>query len=546
MRNFRLFTGNRLENLADQLAGVLSTPLASPLDKEIIVVQSKGMERWVSMELARRHGICANISFPFPNVFVNEVIRKTLPEFSEQSPFDPKTMTWMIMKLLPSCIERPGFESIRAYLSETEGDLKRFQLSERIADTFDQYMLFRPEMMLKWERGEEDHWQAALWKELVNGHEGQHRAALGEALLEVLGKPSTKIGDFPERISVFGISTLPRFHMQVFNSISRFTQVNLFLMNPCKEYWGDIFSDWEIKRAIDKGESQLLSAEDLHLEKMSLLGSMGKLGRDFFDLINEFDCEEIQLFEEPGENNLLNCIQSDILNLRERAQEIDGKESVSENDTSIQTHSCHSPMREIEVLHDRLLEMFEKDQGLMPKDILVMTPDVKTYAPYIQAVFDMPADDPKKIPYSIADRSIKVEGKIIETLLAITRLRESRFSAFQVMAILECQAVQQRFDLSEADLELIRKWVEDTRIRWGIDGVNRGEMDLPDLSENTWKAGLDRLLMGYAMPGREENMFAGVLPFDDMEGSETLVLGKFIEFIFFKYLTNFRQPSIIA
>ncbi|MCP4683287.1 MAG: exodeoxyribonuclease V subunit gamma, partial [Desulfobacterales bacterium] len=167
---------------------------------------------------------------------------------------------------------------------------------------------------------------------------------------------------------------------------------------------------------------------------------------------------------------------------------------------------------------------------LRPKDVLVMTPDIEAYAPYIQAVFDAPADDHRRIPFSIADQSIKLEGRIIKIFLEIMRLGQGRLSAFQVMAILESHAVRRRFDLSESDVELIRKWIEGTRIRWGIDAAYRGEMGLPDMWENTWRAGLDRLLMGYAMPGGGKDMFAGVLPFDNMEGRETLTLGKFLEF----------------
>jgi exonuclease V gamma subunit len=32
---------------------------------------------------------------------------------------------------------------------------------------------------------------------------------------------------------------------------------------------------------------------------------MGALGRDFFDLINEFDCEEFQSFQDPEKSSLL-------------------------------------------------------------------------------------------------------------------------------------------------------------------------------------------------------------------------------------------------
>ncbi|GAJ20834.1 unnamed protein product, partial [marine sediment metagenome] len=178
------------------------------------VVQSIGMARWVSMELARHNGIFANFRFPFPNAFVHEIFRKIIPDLPERSPFDPKIMTWKVMKLIPSCIAKPGFESLGGYLGDIDGDLKRLQLSERIADIFDQYLLFRPEMIFRWEKGEEDHWQAVLWRKIAKGNEAEHRAALAKIFLDAVKNSSAGTYSLPERISVFGISALPRFHVQ--------------------------------------------------------------------------------------------------------------------------------------------------------------------------------------------------------------------------------------------------------------------------------------------------------------------------------------------
>ena len=532
MPGLRLYTSNRLEKLAEKLAENVAVPLASPLDKEVIVVQSKGMERWISMQLAQRQGICANIQFPYPNHFVQDIFRKILPDLPERSPFEPATMTWKIMKLLPTCIERPAFRSLKDYLGDSEDDLKLFQVSERIADTLDQYLLFRPEMIFRWEKGQEEHWQAVLWRELVKETGKGHRAHVAKAFFEALEKvPLENKYSFPERISVFGISALPTFHIQVLAAISRLSQVNLFLMNPCKEYWGDILSGWEMKKTAAKQGTPELTPQELYMEKgNSLLASMGTLGKDFFSLINEFELEECASFEEPGQETLLSCIQSHILNLRERNPKTEGRKALHAWDTSIRIHSCHSPMREMEVLYDHLLNMFEKDAHLKPENILVMTPDIETYAPYIRAVFDMPVDESKAIPYSIADRSIRQENEIIDTFLDMLGLEGSRYGVSQVLSILESSPVRRRFGLSEVDLELVRKWIVDTGIRWGIDGKSRLEMGLPPFSENTWRAGLERLLLGYAMPGKNENIFMGILPYDLMEGKSTEVLGKFIDF----------------
>jgi exodeoxyribonuclease V gamma subunit len=531
MPALKLFISNRLEVLADKLADELRTPLSSPLTKDIIVIQSKGMERWVSMHLARRHGICANFRLPFPNAFLYEIFREVLQDLPEDSLFTHDVMTWKIMKILPLCMEGPAFESLRVYLSQEERDLRRFQLSEQIADLFDQYLVFRPEMILEWQKGKENHWQAVLWKKLVEGQEENHRASIRKIFFEAIQKPSVKITDFPERISVFGISALPQFHLEVIGALSQFIQVNLFLMNPCKEYWADIVSDRQAGKIGLRYDTNDSIREALHLDKgNSLLASMGMLGRDFFSLVHELDCEEYPFYEEPGETNLLSSIQSDILNLRERGERQEGRRIIAEQDSSIQVHSCHSPMREIEVLHDNLLALFAADPDLMPKDILVMTPDIETYAPFMHAVFDSVTDNSQKISFSIADRSIKNEGQIIEPFLAILDLWNGRMSAPEVMAILESSAVRLKFGLSEADVALMGRWVKETCIRWGVDGQSRSKMGLPGFSENTWQVGLERLLLGYAMPGGEEQLFRDILPYDHIEGGEARILGKFLEF----------------
>ncbi|MDY6955095.1 MAG: exodeoxyribonuclease V subunit gamma, partial [Thermodesulfobacteriota bacterium] len=452
-KTLRLFTSNRLETLAEALADILRAPLSSPLEQETILVQSKGMERWVCGQLAKGHGICANCRFPFPNRFVHEVFQQVFEDLPPWSPFDPRILAWKTMKLLPSFISQPGFESLRHFLKGPGEDLKRFQLCERIGDTFDQYLLFRPEMMLRWGENKEDHWQATLWRALAKGHEGTHRPALAKAFFKALKNGSATVKGLPERVSVFGISALPRFHMEILAGISQLVPVNLFLLNPCKAYWGDIVSDWEIKQTLTREGAADASAEPLHLERgNALLASMGKLGRDFFDMLNDFDCEEISSFQEPEGGSLLSSLQSDILHLRETGASSRGKRAIACDDLSVQFHSCHSPMREIEVLHDQLLDMFEKDSSLRPKDVLVMTPDIDTYAPYIQAVFDVQPDEGKGFPYTVADRSARKESEIVDTFLAILGLSGSRFGVSQVLSILEARPVQRRFGLLEADL----------------------------------------------------------------------------------------------
>jgi exodeoxyribonuclease V gamma subunit len=531
MKRLSLYTSNRLEILAEMLAEVLTSHLSLPLCPEIIVVQSKGMERWVSMQLAGKHGICANLSFPFPNAFLYEYIfKKILPDLPESSPFDPDVMAWKIMRLLPSLMPDPVFEHLKNYLGDGNTGLKAYQLSTRIADVFDQYLLFRPDWIPAWETSGEAGWQPALWRKLSRGEKPLHRAALGKQVNEILKTCPDAAQGLPERISVFGISTLPRFHMEALDALSEHRAVNLFLLNPCADYWGDVMTRQEKRRILRWGKTRGLPETDLHMGQGNrLLETLGILGRDFFDLINEFSADETRYFENPGEANMLACLQTDILTRQNRPLDYADIKIVSPQDTSVRIHSCHSPMREIEVLHDHLLDLFETDPALRPGDILVMAPDIEIYAPYIQAVFDVPLDDGRRIPFSIADRGIRKESRIIDAFLSILDLAAGRFGAAQALSILENPAIYGNFGMDAADLERIYEWVREVRIRWGIDAADRSRMGLPKISENTWRAGLDRLLLGYALTGGD-NLFNGTLPHDGIEGEETLLLGRFAEF----------------
>jgi len=522
----KIYTSNRMERLVDDLETVVRAPLpepCTPFTKEIIVVQSKGMQRWLSMELARRVGVWANCDFPFPNKIVETLFAALLPDSPAEGPAcKPELLTWRLMGLLQESIGRPGFEEISGYLSDDRDGLKRMQLAARIADTFDRYTVYRPELILSWEAGAEGGWQGLLWRALSAGATQRHRARL---LAELRESPGLASQGQPARISLIGIPTLPPFHLEVLARVARVSEVNLFLLNPCREYWGQIVSERELARLEQRGVSQ----DEWYETGNPLLASWGKLGREFFESVIG-DCGDPDLKEtfcELPADSLLHAVQGDILELRDGGQ---GRRPVAGDDLSLLVHSCHSPMREVELLYDTLLSLFEEDASLAPRDVLVMTPDIERFAPYISAVFGTPECEGVRIPYSIADRSLMNEGEAAQALLAVLRLCGGRYGVTGVLDILESPPVARRFAMTGDDLETVRGWLRAANIRWGIDGAQRGEQGLPPFRENSWEAGLDRLLLGYAMNGDGHRFFNGILPFDDLEGGMALVLGRLLSF----------------
>ena len=348
----------------------------------------------------------------------------------------------------------------------------------------------------------------------------------------------------PERVSLFGITTLPPFYLQFFQELARATELHLFVMRPTPEWWGDIRSEREETRARRKASA----AEQLDLQFTRgnpLLASSGKLGREFLENVTELNpAHEEEAFEEPPADTLLGQIQRDVYQLHDPTSH--APRPISGDDVSLQFHSCHSPMREMEVLHDQLLALLAQQPDLKPHDIVVMTPDISTYAPFIEAVFDT-APDELRIPFSIADRGARAENGVIDTFLSILESAASRFPASSVLNILESVPLQRNFELVESDLEIIRTWIEQTGIRWGIDAAQRAELGLPEFGENSWRAGLDRLLLGYAMPARGERLFEGILAYDEVEGNLAETLGRFAAFAetLFRTARDLQHPRAL-
>ncbi|MEN9462056.1 MAG: hypothetical protein RIS84_2076 [Pseudomonadota bacterium] len=554
-----LHRSNRLESLVDMLADV--TAQALPVFcSERIVVQSKGMERWLSLELAQRLGIWSNAKYPFPKKIIWQILRPERSQDTAQDKeidnyFDPDILQWGVMQVLPSLLDDPDFSEIKEYLKEDNQQLKLFQLAQRVADLLDQYVIYRHDWIAAWEQhktlqnllssGKSAAWQSKLWQALVEKYGNTHYATLYEKF-----KTEVAQGQFknpPKRLCVFGIHALPPFYIDIFEKLSHLSEVHLFVLDPCQEYWGDILSPTEIAHRIARRHKKPDTPEGLYFETGNrLLASWGQVGRDFIDMLLAYNTYNHDEIIDVSPQNLLEHLQADILYLREYQSDAAQRVKLSPSDNSIQIHVCHSPMREVDVLHDQLLALFEADPSLSPKDILVMMPDVESYAPFIQAVFD--TDSHKRIPFSIADRNLRSASALIDAFIALLELQHSRFNVNEVLNLLEREVVYSRFNFVPSDLSLIRRWLKETQVRWGIDAEHRTHLNLPNFEENTWHAGLQRLLLGYALPTQGLTLYQDIFPFDEVEGSNSLVLGRFISFVeeLFEAVKAFQTPRTLS
>jgi exodeoxyribonuclease V gamma subunit len=534
-----LHRSNRLERLAESLARVVRVPLKDPFARECIVVQGPGMERWLSGSLSRELGVWANPWFPFPRALIELYLEQLLglPERDEQLPrFDSPSLTWRIAKALPALLDDPAFGDVASYLRGDRERERLLDLSRRLAESFDQYVIYRPELVLAWERGSDTHFQAKLFRALLTTRGVPHlaqRMVQFERALSQGRRLRDDEGVLPERISLFGISTLPPAFLSTLTRIAEQVDVHVFLLAPSREYWGDL-------------DRTAVTRRDLH----GFLAQLGKISREFVDLLEKqpYLEPELDAFEALAPTNMLRGLQSDLVDLTARARRGAGAEaplSIPEGDDSIQVHVCHSVVRELEVLRDQLRARFERDTTLEPRDVIVFTPDIERYAPAIEAVFAeaSPRDD-RAIPFRIADRRTVRASEIAEAFFALLELLDSRLMLSGVLDFLHRGSVRARFGIAELEIDRLQHWLVSAGARWAIDADHRASFGQPHFAENSLRFALDRLLSGYAAVDDEQRELYGVLPLSDPEGQSALLLGKLSRYLetLFGWVRRLQAP----
>ncbi len=490
----RIWRSDRLESLAGELAGVVRTPPAGadPFEPEAIVVQSGGMRRWLSLRLAGHLGIAANIRFAFPAAYVWEMIRRADPGVPAESPFEPEVLAWRIWGLLAEPAPPESWAPLSRWLAGGSHPARRFDLATRIAQVFDGYLVYRHEWPEKWQAGKslglgtDEAWQADLWRRIARASGatgGKHPRTHFLARFKAGKIPAETL---PRRISLFALSDLAPLYADTFRALADRIDVNVFLVSP-----GPAAADGE--------------------PADPLLSSWGQQARG---LLHGWEGETIDHFRAPDElpPTILGRIQAGILENRPLPDE---PAPMADDDRSLQVHLCHGPVREMEVLHDRLLDLFDRDRSLTPGDVAILTPDPGSYAPYAEAVFSGDG----LIPLAVTDRGGSA-GPVTQALLALLDLGPSRWEASRVLALLEKPCVARRFDLTPDDLDRIRLWLDQAGIRWALDAGHRAELGLPGTREHTWEAGLDRLLIGRAVESDGTTLVAGILPFPGVEGND--------------------------
>lgn len=555
--------GNRLELLGEAVLDWLRRNPLPPLEPEVLLVQSNGMAEWLKMALAGRHGICAATRVELPARFLWRAYRAVLGRGAVPAvlPLDKLPLTWRLMDLLPTLAAAPAFAPVAGFLAGGDA-ARRLQLAERLADLFDQYQVYRADWLDDWAQGDDrlrgatgtpqplpadQAWQPALWRALLQALPQAEREATRPALhrrfVGALQARGRRFAGLPRRLVLFGSTHVPGQTLEALAALASQCQVLLAVPNPCRYHWADTIDGRELlrserRRAALRGGRDLAAVPlaDMHVHGHPLLAAWGRQSRDFVRQLDAFDDSDdrfglprVDLFDPTPGDTLLAQVQAAVRDLLPLAEH--PKRAVPGDDRSIVFHVAHSAMREVEILHDQLLQLLAHPPGgreLAPRDIVVMVPDIETFAPAIRAVFgQVPRRDARHIPWGIADQKERGCHPLLVALEALLRAPQQRFGASELRDLLDLPALARRFGIAADGVPLLAAWIEGAGIRWGLHAAQRASLGLGAAGEaNTWAFGLRRMLLGHAageLPTADG--FAGIEPYAEVAGLEAGLAG---------------------
>ncbi len=557
---FSVHRATASDHLADGLAALLAEPVPDPFAQEVVAVPARGVERWLAQRLSHRlgarpgrsDGVTAGIRFLSPHSLVALVLG-----VDRDDPWHPAQLMWPVLEAVDACLTQPWARVLAAHLgedralAESERDLRRgrrLAVARRLATLFTSYAQQRPAMLTDWRLGGEGDglggvldadlaWQPRLWREVL----GRVAApAPDERLADVLarlGSGAEPEGlDLPGRLSLFGHTRIARSELQVLAALGRHRDVHLWLPQASPAAWERLAAE-SAAGPVPRDEDRTAL-----LVRHPLLASLGRDARELQRTLALAGGDErpAATETEPAPTTLLGWLQHDIRTDHEPDHADVAARHLDPLDRSLQVHACHGRGRQVDVVRDVLADLLQRDPRLEPRDVLVMCPDIDAYAPLVHAGFGLgevvrdhldTAHPAHGLRVSLADRAPQETNPLLALAARLVEFAGARLTAGEVLDLSREPAVRARFGFDEDDLERVAAWVEAAQVRWGLDAAAREVFGLHNIAQNTWRSGIDRVVVGAALDGQEVTHLGSVLALDDLDSGDIDLAGRLAELV---------------
>ncbi len=527
------------EELVKALAGVLASGPADPFAPDIVSVPAKGVERWIAQRLshhlgAAEHGdgVCAQVLFPRPDDLLDSVLAEVSDEYAAAvDAWHPDRSVWALLDVLDRCLPAGDWcAGLHRHLGlDGAGDsTRRYAVARRITRLFASYAAARPHVIRAWaakdDAGVPDDltWQPTLWRLLRETLNTPSPAQILDDACEALRKDPAAVS-LANRLSVYGATRIDHSRLQVLAALAEHRDVHLFIHHPSPALW----------RTVEAAQPPTMRRADADLAVPVSHPLLASTARDVRELQLRLRqaAPDHRTSEHPRaaatKDTLLRRLQADLRADRVPAERL----RLDPDDRSVQVHACHGRARQVETLREVVLGILADDPTIEPRDVLVMCPDVETYAPIVAAVFGTDSHPGGKLRVSIADRSPRQTNPLLGVAATLLELAASRVTGAQVLDLAAASPVKLRFGLSDDDVEQLRSWIVATGVHWGLDAEHRTPYRMGRVEQGTWRAGLDRLLTGVALGETDAVFGKGTLPLDGVESTDADLAGRVAELV---------------
>ncbi|EUA20512.1 exodeoxyribonuclease V, gamma subunit [Mycobacterium xenopi 3993] len=292
---------------------------------------------------------------------------------------------------------------------------RRYSVARRLAGLFASYARQRPQLLIDWLAGNADGldadlaWQPQLWRALVERTQADPPHIRHQKTVARLREGPA---DLPPRLSLFGHTRLASTEVELLDALATHHDLHLWLPHPSDDLW----------RALSGVHGTVPRAEDTsrHCANHTLLETLGRDLRELQRALPADPASDEFLGGASKPETLLGWLQSDIA---ANAIRPEGR-VLAAHDRSVQVHACHGPARQVDVLREVLLGLLDDDPTLEPRDIVVMCPDIETYAPLIVASFGLgetAADShpAHRLRVKLADRALNQTNPLLAVAAAL-------------------------------------------------------------------------------------------------------------------------------
>lgn len=579
----KVYRSNRAELLAQVLAAELQLQPPDPFEQVQVLVNTWPTSRWLGEQLAvALGGIAANLRFPFPGGHLRQLVQILLGETHElvgvgRDPWRATELVWPVLELLPAIAAADGSGPLQRWLARH--DLSRrlergsWQLGRTIADALDDYALYRPDLLARWDAGESvdgrgrplpagQRWQMELYRALRQRLTGDPFGLQVERAIEQLRRGQRPAALAGRTLRLFGISSLAPSQVRLLQGLSGVMSVHLYLLTPCRLLWQRC--EDRRRRLRDALALREPLEADWLLEAPGLEARFGRLGGDFQQLLEGTgeaqlgEWQEGDLFFAPASRLLAGAgpgmadplaagpaaAAGPVPLLAQLQEQLADPQawpqlSLAAGDHSLEFHPCPGPLRQVQIVRDRLLQLLAADPSLEPRHILVMTPGIDRLAPLVASVFADTDATGVELPWRLTDRSQQSEAGIGRSLLAMLELAGGRLTASGLESLLDCPPLQRRFGLAADEIAALHTTLQRCGFRWGLGPHDRGGDACHTLS---WA--IDRLLLGLVLPCRPGLAPAEVAP-AELGATPLELAGRWLQLLgrLRHWLEQLRSPS---